>query len=163
MPSPPSPATNLHFLLAYSPRRFLPAASATAVPFGDITLVLSAARNFLVEQSQMSGEAGTEHSEVDLHGQGEGRICSLCSLSLISAEIPDPDSQPRLYALVSRHMVHGPCGALNPDCPFMEDGLCTKHYPKDWREETAVNLNGYSGRCLGGVYQVCLLSSVLFA
>ena len=88
MPSPPSPATNLHFLLAYSPRRFLPA-SASAVPFGDITLVLSAASNFLVEQSQMSGEAGTEHSKVDLHGQGEGRICSLCSLSLslISAEI----------------------------------------------------------------------------
>ena len=53
------------FLLAYSPRRFLPAASA--VLLGDITLVLSAARNFLIEQSQMSGEAGTEHSEVDLH------------------------------------------------------------------------------------------------
>ena len=80
VPSPPSPATNLHFLLAYSPRRFLP---ASAVPFGDITLVLSAASNFLVEQSQMSGEAGTEHSKVDLHGQGEGRICSLCSLSHI--------------------------------------------------------------------------------
>ena len=47
----PSPATNLHFLPAYSPRRFLP---ASAVLFGDITLVLSAARNFLIEQSEMS-------------------------------------------------------------------------------------------------------------
>ena len=62
---------------------------------------------------------------------------------LISAEIPDPDSNSLLYDLVNRHMVHGPCGALNPDCPCMQDGLCTKFYPKDWREETVVNLNGY--------------------
>ena len=66
----PSLATtnNLHFLpAAYSPRRFLPA----AVLFGDIVL-LSAAGNFLIEQSEMSGEAGTEHSKVDLDVEVHG-------------------------------------------------------------------------------------------
>ena len=62
---------------------------------------------------------------------------------IVSAEIPDPDRDPKLYALVNRHMIHGPCGALNPYCPCMQDGLCTKHYPKAWRAETVVNVNGY--------------------
>jgi hypothetical protein len=35
--------------------------------------------------------------------------------SLISAELPDPDTQPELYYLVVKHMVHGPCGILNPN------------------------------------------------
>ena len=47
----------------------------------------------------------------------------------------------RLRAHRTDHMVHGLCGVLNPSCPCMQDGLCTKHYPKLWREETAVNIN----------------------
>ena len=62
---------------------------------------------------------------------------------VVVAEIPDPEYQAFLYELVNRHMVHGPCGPLNPDCPCMQDGVCTKHFPKPWREETVVNLNGF--------------------
>lgn len=61
----------------------------------------------------------------------------------VCAEIPDRLRDPTLYDLVANHMVHGPCGALNPSCPCMKDGLCTKYYPKPWREETVVNLNGF--------------------
>jgi hypothetical protein len=61
--------------------------------------------------------------------------------SLICAEIPDPDTQPRLYAIVTGSMVHGPCGVayqhLNPKCGTDADPTkCKSHYPKDFAEET---------------------------
>ena len=37
---------------------------------------------------------------------------------IISAELPDPRNS-RLYNAVKKHMIHGPCGALNPRCPCM--------------------------------------------
>ena len=43
----------------------------------------------------------------------------------VSAELPDPETQPELYALVSKHMMHGPCGTI-----CMEDGKCKKKFPK---------------------------------
>jgi hypothetical protein len=42
--------------------------------------------------------------------------------SFISAEILDPVTDPLAYALVAEHMVHGPCGKLNPKSPCMKDG-----------------------------------------
>lgn len=61
----------------------------------------------------------------------------------VSAEIPNPTQEPKLYALVNQFMVHGPCGAANPTCPCMRDGVCSKGYPKPFVEETRVNVNGY--------------------
>ncbi|GBP29212.1 ATP-dependent DNA helicase pif1 [Eumeta japonica] len=49
---------------------------------------------------------------------------------IISAEIPDPVTDPRLHDIVTTQMVHGPCGALNPLSPCMADGKCTKRYPR---------------------------------
>jgi hypothetical protein len=40
--------------------------------------------------------------------------------SVISAEIPDPIADPLAYALVAEHMMHGPCGKLNPNSPCMK-------------------------------------------
>ncbi|XP_076887843.1 uncharacterized protein LOC143538102 [Bidens hawaiensis] len=37
----------------------------------------------------------------------------------ISAEIPNKDSDPDLYKLVSDHMIHGPCSDANPKCTCM--------------------------------------------
>ncbi|XP_076945507.1 uncharacterized protein LOC143616599 [Bidens hawaiensis] len=37
----------------------------------------------------------------------------------ISAEIPNKDTDPDLYKLVSDHMIHGPCGDANPKCTCM--------------------------------------------
>ena len=64
--------------------------------------------------------------------------------SLISAEFPDKDTQPELYALVVKHMVHGPCGAENPNSPCMENGKCTKNFPKPFRETTSVSEDSYA-------------------
>ncbi|KAL6896781.1 hypothetical protein ACP4OV_007353 [Aristida adscensionis] len=41
---------------------------------------------------------------------------------VISAEIPDKEKYHVLHKLVIKHMLHGPCGALNRNCPCMVDG-----------------------------------------
>ncbi|XP_065209902.1 uncharacterized protein LOC135838199 [Planococcus citri] len=38
---------------------------------------------------------------------------------IICAELPDPDLNPKLFEIVKRHMVHGPCGNLNRKAPCM--------------------------------------------
>ena len=40
-------------------------------------------------------------------------------------------------------MIHGPCGALNKNSVCMDNGKCTKDYPKEFRESTILALNGY--------------------
>ena len=60
--------------------------------------------------------------------------------NIISAEIPD---EPELFEIVKSCMIHGPCGSLNPNCVCMENGECEKHFPKEFREETRENVNGY--------------------
>lgn len=42
---------------------------------------------------------------------------------LIRADIPDPQTEPILHALVVKYMLHGPCGPDNPSCPCMVDGV----------------------------------------
>nr|XP_043627847.1 uncharacterized protein LOC122599407 [Erigeron canadensis] len=61
----------------------------------------------------------------------------------ISAEIPNKKEDPELYALVKQFMMHGPCGDDNPNCPCMVRGKCTKNFPKKWKDETAVDSEGY--------------------
>ena len=40
----------------------------------------------------------------------------------ISAELPDEKKYPLMHRLVCKHMMHGPCGVLNPKYPCMVDG-----------------------------------------
>ena len=63
--------------------------------------------------------------------------------SLIRAEIPDQESEPDLYNVIKSTMVHGPCGTLNPKSPCMVNGECSKGYPKDFQDKTALAINGY--------------------
>jgi hypothetical protein len=63
--------------------------------------------------------------------------------SIISAEIPDPDTEPELHEIIKTCMIHGPCGQLNPKCVCMVDGVCSKNYPKDFQEETSLSVDGY--------------------
>lgn len=57
---------------------------------------------------------------------------------VVCAEIPDPVTNPILYEIVVKQMLHGPCG----DICRGDDGLCSKKFPKDFQEFTEVNLNG---------------------
>ena len=62
---------------------------------------------------------------------------------IISAQIPDPDLKPELYECVSQYMLHGPCGPAYPNAPCMENGVCSKGYPKEFQEETKLPHDGH--------------------
>ncbi|XP_025831529.1 uncharacterized protein LOC112904787 [Agrilus planipennis] len=63
--------------------------------------------------------------------------------SIISAEIPDETVDPKLHAIVTKHMIHGPCGVCNYNSPCMVDGKCSKRYPRDLIAETITGNDGY--------------------
>jgi hypothetical protein len=63
--------------------------------------------------------------------------------AVISAVWPDPKTQPALFEVVKRCMVHGPCGAVNPSAPCMRDGKCSKRFPKPFCESTSIDQEGY--------------------
>ena len=62
---------------------------------------------------------------------------------IVCAEIPDKDANPKLYDIIIKNNLHGPCGLLNPDCPCMETDdrgrkYCSKEFPKDFQDETSL-------------------------
>ncbi|KAJ3698202.1 hypothetical protein LUZ61_001907 [Rhynchospora tenuis] len=61
----------------------------------------------------------------------------------ISAELPNPAFDPEGYAVVSKFMLHGPCGAARHNSPCMQDGKCTKRFPKPYRDSTLVSDDGF--------------------
>jgi len=62
---------------------------------------------------------------------------------IVSAEIPDKDVQPKLYRTITRNMIHGPCGDVNPESPCMVNGKCSKYFPRDFVDTSTTNKNGY--------------------
>ncbi|XP_008180455.1 uncharacterized protein LOC103308586 [Acyrthosiphon pisum] len=62
--------------------------------------------------------------------------------NVVYAFLPDPVTEPRLFDCVTRHMIHGPCGTLNPNSPCMVDNSCSKKFPKEYSEETVYIADG---------------------
>ena len=62
--------------------------------------------------------------------------------NVVCAYLPDPVTERRLHTAVSSHMIHGPCGPLNPNSPCMVDGSCSKKFPKEYSEETLFRSDG---------------------
>ena len=69
------------------------------------------------------------HMLIWLDGSAKPKTCEKVD-DLVSAEIPDPETEPELYEVVKKFMIHGPCGKQNPKCPCMKDFKCTRHFPK---------------------------------
>ena len=63
--------------------------------------------------------------------------------SIICAEIPDPEKEPELHEVVKLCMLHGPCGTDKPSRSCTENNICTKGFPKEFREETTLGDNSY--------------------
>ncbi|XP_010687212.1 uncharacterized protein LOC104901350 [Beta vulgaris subsp. vulgaris] len=55
---------------------------------------------------------------------------------IVRAEIPDERREPELYKKVLKHMIQGPCGVHNRDCPCMKQGSCKKGFPKSFTNAT---------------------------
>ncbi|KIJ35047.1 hypothetical protein M422DRAFT_262790 [Sphaerobolus stellatus SS14] len=61
----------------------------------------------------------------------------------ICAYLPDEKTQGKLWDLVTRFMMHGPCGLDKPNALCMVDGKGFKGFPKSFQEETSLDGNGY--------------------
>ncbi|GBM00871.1 hypothetical protein AVEN_257377-1 [Araneus ventricosus] len=63
--------------------------------------------------------------------------------SVIRAEIPDVQQDPIQFEIVSKHMIHGPCGALKMKSLCMKDKKCIKRYPRKMICETQTAEDDY--------------------
>ncbi|XP_073041765.1 uncharacterized protein [Primulina eburnea] len=63
--------------------------------------------------------------------------------SYVVDELPDKDVFPRLFGLVSQHMMHGTYGTLNLKFPCMINGKCKNHYPRPFLEHHVQRSDGY--------------------
>nr|GEW58210.1 DNA helicase [Tanacetum cinerariifolium] len=61
----------------------------------------------------------------------------------ISAELPDPESDPQGYGVISEMMVHGPCGPFDSEAICMKEGKCGKKSPKKYNDSTFFDADGY--------------------
>lgn len=62
----------------------------------------------------------------------------------VSAELPDPASDPEGHRVISEFMLHGPCGVTNPSAPCMKNtDECSKGFPKPFCEETFIDKKGF--------------------
>ena len=88
---------------------------------------------------------GLPHAHILIHFAPEDKPRTPADIdSIISAQLPDPETQPRLYAAVTKHMLHGPCGAgYNVKSPCMRDGTCSKNFPKPFQAETQAGDDSY--------------------
>ncbi|XP_055961830.1 uncharacterized protein LOC126681473 [Mercurialis annua] len=64
--------------------------------------------------------------------------------NIICAEFPNKEKDPTCYALVSKFMIHGPCGDLNLKSPCMRNGRCSKYYPKKFNIDTFMDDKGFA-------------------
>jgi len=62
---------------------------------------------------------------------------------MICAEISDKATDPDLYNLVNKHMIHGPWGDHNPFSSCMKNGKCSKDFPKPHNDFTRIDSKGF--------------------
>ncbi|XP_028116872.1 uncharacterized protein LOC114314596 [Camellia sinensis] len=62
---------------------------------------------------------------------------------LVCAEFLDPNDELMFFETIKCCMVHGPCGARNPQAPYMENGKCTERYPRTFVETITMDQDGY--------------------
>ncbi|GBM79861.1 hypothetical protein AVEN_40381-1 [Araneus ventricosus] len=87
---------------------------------------------------------GLPHAHILLTLDPESKIRTKDDIDkFVSVELPDPCTDLRLFQIVTKCMVHGPCGTININSPCMRDGQCCKSFPKQFKDDTEENVNGY--------------------
>ena len=86
---------------------------------------------------------GLPHCHLLLWLIAEHRITPDKIDNVICAEILNPTVDPELHQIVMSNMVHGPCGSINPQSPCMQDGHCSKKYPKQYISESQLGADSY--------------------
>ncbi|XP_023641963.1 uncharacterized protein LOC111831563 [Capsella rubella] len=87
---------------------------------------------------------GLPHAHILLFMDSKSKLPTADDIDrIISAEIPDKNENPELYEVISESMIHGPCGAANPNSPCMVNKKCSKQYPKKYQDITKVGSDGY--------------------
>ncbi|XP_048622775.1 uncharacterized protein LOC106427373 [Brassica napus] len=87
---------------------------------------------------------GLPHAHILLWFGNSSRTPSLEEVDeIISAELPNKEEDPEAYNLVTKHMIHGPCGVSNQKSPCMENNVCTKKYPRPYNGSTSIDKSGY--------------------
>ncbi|GBM89939.1 hypothetical protein AVEN_88660-1 [Araneus ventricosus] len=70
-----------------------------------------------------SKKRGLPHAHILLTLDSESKIRTKDDIDkIVSAELPDPCTDLRLFQIVTKCMVHGPCGTININSPCMRDG-----------------------------------------
>jgi hypothetical protein len=66
--------------------------------------------------------------------------------AVICAEIPNPNTHPKLHKLVTTLMMHGPCGVDNPAAACCQNPkkMCRFGFPKQYSEISVIGENGYA-------------------
>ncbi|GBN41059.1 hypothetical protein AVEN_127452-1 [Araneus ventricosus] len=87
---------------------------------------------------------GLPHAHILLTLDSDSKIRTKDDIDkFVSAELPDPCTDLRFFQIVTKCMVHGPCGTININSPCMRDGQCCKSFPKQFKDDTEENVNGY--------------------
>ncbi|XP_074327973.1 uncharacterized protein LOC141665888 [Apium graveolens] len=82
------------------------------------------------------------HMLIWLHPDSRPKIVAQID-ALVSAEIPDKDTDHVGYAAVSNYMIHGPYGVDNTYSPCMVKGRCMRHFPKRFNGNTYIDDCGF--------------------
>ncbi|CAN6931205.1 unnamed protein product [Brassica oleracea] len=87
---------------------------------------------------------GLPHAHMLLWLENAPKIPSASDINaIISAELPNKTDDPVWFALVERHMMHGPCGKDRPSSPCMSNQVCSKKYPRRYTDSTTIDKSGY--------------------
>ncbi|XP_015959922.1 uncharacterized protein LOC107483819 [Arachis duranensis] len=87
---------------------------------------------------------GLPHAHMLLWLNGKSNLQSVEIVDeFICAELPNPLKFLALYNIVTKYMIHGPCGRIRPSSPCMKDGKCSKFYPKRFVDQTSFDEDGY--------------------